>query len=195
MHWWKMSLAGRFTIKQVKIVTRSDCRGCNPISGFNVRVGGALCATNVQIVEGGSKEVACSTPLTGNEVTIELQRKGLWVLTLCDVRVYGIAEDRGATTKVTASTSTVATTGTSIARLRSARPHVSGTGVSLGASGVARAKAYIWRSHLCLPGHCVGYPSSLSSSFPLSLLPWLPPRATASPDDLLSPNTIIVGSG
>merc|ERR1719326_1628373 len=66
--WWTVNLGSTQTVKAVKVTNRGDCCGSR-LNGFNVKVGNSVCASNVQISQGQTKEVACSG--TGSSVTIQ----------------------------------------------------------------------------------------------------------------------------
>jgi len=84
--WWTVNLGSTQTVKAVKVTNRGDCCGSR-LNGFNVKVGSRVCASNVQISQGQTKEVACSG--TGSSVTIQLRRHDY--LTLCEVGVKAAA--------------------------------------------------------------------------------------------------------
>jgi len=81
--WWKVNLGGNHAVQKVKVTNRGDCCGSR-LNGFDVKVGSTVCASNVQISQGQTKEVPCSG--TGSSVTVQLRRNDY--LTLCEVGVF-----------------------------------------------------------------------------------------------------------
>jgi hypothetical protein len=81
--WWQVNLGSSQSVQKVKVTNRGDCCGSR-LNGFNVIVGSTTCASNVQISQGQTKEVACSA--TGS--TVKIQLRGNDYLTLCEVGVF-----------------------------------------------------------------------------------------------------------
>merc|ERR1711907_352434 len=94
--WWRVDLRQSYSIQRVQVFNRADCCG-NRLNGFVVRVGDndtwknskGQCGGRNNIRQGGSKSVKCGGK-RGRYVYVVLAGKTNY-LTLCEVRVYGIA--------------------------------------------------------------------------------------------------------
>jgi hypothetical protein len=69
-------------IAALRVTNRGDCCG-ERLSGFSVIVGTTVCAQNVSIEQGQTKDVICTA--VGNQVSIVVERED--VLTICEVGI------------------------------------------------------------------------------------------------------------
>jgi len=93
--WWKVDLGSSAKVISVLVFNRADCCGSR-LNSFQVRVGNksypyrnGQCGTNTPIKQGESKAVDCAGRM-GRYVSVMLPRSKRDILTLCEVKVFGI---------------------------------------------------------------------------------------------------------
>jgi len=82
--WWEVDMQAPHKITKVKVTNRGDCCGSR-LNGFDILVDGKVCASNVGISQGQTKEVGCTA--TGSKVKVRLHHRSNY-LTLCEVAVH-----------------------------------------------------------------------------------------------------------
>jgi len=97
--WWEVDLGTYTEVRQVQVTNRGDCCGWR-LSPFKVTLSGyegdSVCAENVTIMQGETKDVNCKGEAKGTKLKITQSDPGK--LTLCEVKVYGKESEPPTTT-------------------------------------------------------------------------------------------------
>jgi len=80
--WWEVDLGSQHKITEVKVTNRAEAG--SRLNGFSVLVDDRVCASNVGINQGETKEVPCSD--TGRRIKLRLNKREH--LTICEFAVF-----------------------------------------------------------------------------------------------------------